>query len=259
MRRLIVPALLAVLAAGCAVGPDYKRPSVETPPAWRVEYSYAAEVANTRWWEQFDDPVLNQLIDTALHENKDLATAAARVDRFLGVLTSTRAQFFPQFGYNFDASANRASELGATPLPPGTDRNYSLYQGGLTAAWQIDLFGRVRRESEIAKVQVLASEQARRGVILSVVTTVASSYTQLRALDRQLEIARATAQNYADTLALFELRYQKGVVSLVEVSQIRSQYQQARAAVPSLERQVALQENLLSILLGRNPGDIPRG
>lgn len=259
MKRIVVPALVAMLVAGCAVGPDYKRPAVETPPSWRVEYSYAAEVANTRWWQQFDDPALNQLIDEALRDNKDLAIAAARVDRFLGVLTTTRGQFFPQLGYSLDASANRASELGANPLPSGTDRNYNLYQGGLTAAWQIDLFGRVRRQSETAQAQVLASEQARRGVILSVVTTVATSYITLRALDRQLEIARATVKNYADTLTLFELRHKGGVVSMVELTQAQSQYQQALAAVPSLERQVAVQENLLSILIGRNPGAIPRG
>ncbi|MGA9032278.1 MAG: efflux transporter outer membrane subunit [Sulfuricaulis sp.] len=259
MKRLLLSILLITLTAGCAVGPDYRRPVVETPEAWRVEYSYAAEVANTRWWQQFDDPALNQLIDVALRENKDLAIAAARVDRFLGALTTTRGQFFPQIGYNLDASRNRASEVGVTPLPSGTDPYYNLYQGGLTAAWEIDLFGRVRRLSEAAQANVMASEQARRGVILSVVTTVATSYIGLRALDRQLEIARATAKNYADTLALFELRYKGGVVSLVELSQVQSQYQQALAAVPSLERQVAVQENLISILIGRNPGAIPRG
>jgi multidrug efflux system outer membrane protein len=259
MKHFAISILVITLMAGCAVGPDYKRPVAETPPAWRVEYSYAAEVANTRWWQQFDDPALNQLIDIALRENKDMAIAAARVDRYLGALTATRGQFFPQIGYSLDASRNRASEAGATPLPAGADPYFNLYQGGLSAGWEIDLFGRVRRQSEAVQAQVLASEQARRGVILSVVSTVAASYIELRALDRQLEIARATAKNYADTLALFELRYQGGVVSQVEIFQVRSQYQQALAAVPSLERQVAVQENLISILIGRNPGAIPRG
>jgi multidrug efflux system outer membrane protein len=259
MKRIVLSVLVAGLTAGCAVGPDYRRPEVETPELWRVEYEFAADVANTRWWQQFDDPALNDLIDIALRENKDLLSAAARVDQFLGALTATRGQFFPQIGYSADASRNRASEVGTVPLPAGTDPYYNLYQGGLTAAWEIDLFGRVRRQSEAAQARVLASEQARRGVILSVVTTVATSYINLRALDRQLEIARATAKNYADTLALFELRYEGGVVSLVELSQIRSQYYQALAAVPSLERLVAAQENLISILIGRNPGSIPRG
>jgi multidrug efflux system outer membrane protein len=117
----------------------------------------------------------------------------------------------------------------------------------------------VRRQSEAAQARVYASEQGRRGVILSVVTSVASAYVGLRGLDEQLEIARRTADNYAQTLKLFELRYKGGVVSEVELAQIRSQYEQALAAIPSLERQIAVQENLISILLGRNPAAIARG
>jgi outer membrane protein, multidrug efflux system len=250
--------LAGALLAGCAVGPDYKRPPIESPPDWRIDYPKAAEVANTAWWKQFGDPVLDQLIDTALRENLDLKAASARVDQFLGVLSTTRSQFFPQFGYSGDASRNRASQSGPTPIV-GTEPNYPLYQASLNAAWQIDLFGRVRRQSEAAQAQVFASEQGRRGVILSVATTAATSYIGLRALDRQLEIARATGQNYAETKALFQLRFQGGVVSEVELAQIESQYQQALAAIPSLEQSVAVQENLISVLLGRNPGAIPRG
>lgn len=241
------------------MGPDWQRPKPETPVSWRIDYEQAAEVANTRWWEAYDDPALNQLVDMALRENRDLLQAAARVDRFLGALRTTRSQFYPQFGYSGDASRNRASENGPTPLPPGTDRNYSLYDAALGASWQIDLFGQVRRQAEAAQAQVYASEQGRRGVVLSVVTGVTTGYIALRALDRQLEISRATAKNYAGSLRLFELRHKGGAVSEVERSQVESQYQQAQAAVPSFERQVAQQENLLSVLLGRNPGDIPRG
>jgi len=251
--------LAAALLSACAVGPDYQRPKIDAPAEWRIDYSKAAEVANTKWWEQFGDPALNQLIETALRENLDVQAAAARVDQFLGVLTTTRSQFFPQFGYSADASRNRASQAGPTPIPAGTNPNYSLYQGGFNAAWQIDLFGRVRRQSESAQAQVYASEQGRRGVILSVVTTAAVSYVALRALDRELEIARATARNYADTKQLFQARFTGGVVSEVELSQIESQYQTALAAIPSLEQQIAVQENLISVLLGRNPGPIPRG
>jgi multidrug efflux system outer membrane protein len=250
---------VALAAAGCTVGPNWQKPQPETPSAWRIEYYEAAEVANTRWWTAFGDPALNQLVDTALTENRDLLQAAARVDQFLGALRTTRSQFYPQVGYNADASRNRASENGPIPLQPGESRNYSLYDAALGASWQIDLFGRVRRQAEAAQAQVYASEQGRRGVVLSVVTSVTSGYIALRALDRQLEIAQATAKNYADTLRLFELRYKGGAVSEVELAQVQSQYQQALAAVPSFERQVAQQENLLSVLLGRNPGNIPRG
>jgi multidrug efflux system outer membrane protein len=248
-----------VLLSACAVGPDYQRPKIESPGEWRIDYPKAAEVANTKWWQQFGDPALDQLVETALSENLDLQAAAARVDQFLGALTATRSQFFPQFGYSGEASRNRASQVGPTPIPAGVNSNYSLYQANLNASWQIDLFGRVRRQSEGAQAQVYASEQGRRGVILSLVTTTATNYIVLRSLDRQLEIARGTAKNYADTKQLFQLRFTGGVVSDLELSQIESQYQTALAAIPSLEFQVATQENLISVLLGRNPGAIPRG
>jgi multidrug efflux system outer membrane protein len=259
VRIAVLCVAAGALLSACAVGPDYQRPEIKAPEEWRIDYPKAAEVANTKWWEQFGDPALDQLIEEALHNNLDIQAAAAHVDRFLGALTTTRSQFFPQFGYAGGASRNRASQAGATPLPAGVDPTYSLYQANLNAAWEIDLFGRVRRQSEGVQAQVYASEQGRRGVILSVVTSVATSYIVLRSLDRQLEISRATAQNYADTKQLFQARFGGGVVSEVELSQIESQYQTALAAIPSLEQQVAAQENLISVLLGRNPGDIPRG
>jgi multidrug efflux system outer membrane protein len=259
MRGLALSAAVVALVSGCAVGPDYERPKTDAPEKWRIDYPQAADVANTRWWEEFSDPALNELIDTALRENRDLFIAAARVDQFIGQLTTTRSQFYPQIGYSFDASRNRASRVGQPPLAPGADPYYSLYQGALSADWQIDLFGRVRRQSESAQAQVYASEQGRRGVILSLVTSVAASYITLRALDKQLEIALATAANYADTQKIFELRFKGGVVSEVELAQVESQYQQALAAIPALEQQIAAQENLISVLLGRNPGTIPRG
>ena len=259
MRNAAACIAAGALLAACAVGPDYKRPEIESPQDWRIEYEKAADVANTKWWEQFEDPALNQLVEEALRGNLDVQAAAARVDRFLGALTTTRSQFFPQFGYAGGASRNRASQAGVTPLPPGVSTEYSLYQANLNASWEIDLFGRVRRQSEGVQAEVYASEQGRRGVILSVVTSVATSYIVLRALDRELEISRATAKNYADTKQLFQARFTGGVVSEVELSQIESQYQTALAAIPSFEQQVAAQENLISILLGRYPGPILRG
>jgi multidrug efflux system outer membrane protein len=261
MLRLLRAALAAVvvIAAGCTVGPDYTKPAIDAPPAWRIDYVQAANVANTRWWEQFDDPVLTALIDSALQENRDLVVAAARVDAFLGNLVTTRSAFYPQIKYSGDASRNRTSAVGASPLPPGADPYYNLYSAALGANWQLDLFGRVRRQTEAAQAQVYATEQGRRGVVLSVVTSVATSYIGLRALDRQLEISRQTAKNYLDTQRIFELRHKGGVVSKLEVSQVESQYQQARAAIPQLEQQVAAQENLIAVLQGRNPYPIPRG
>jgi multidrug efflux system outer membrane protein len=259
VRRVALSLLAAALAGGCAVGPDYERPKTDAPAQWRIDYPKAADVANTKWWREFGDHVLDQLIDEALRENRDLLVAAARVDQFVGALATTRSQFYPQIGYSVDASRNRASRVGQPPLSPGADPYYTLYQGALSAGWQIDLFGRIRRQSEAVQAQVYASEQGRRGVVLTVVSSVAASYIGLRALDRQLEISRATAKNYDDTRQIFDLRFKGGVVSQVEVAQVESQYQQALAAIPALERQIEAQENLISILLGRNPGPIPRG
>jgi outer membrane protein, multidrug efflux system len=259
MRISTLLVLSTVIIAGCTVGPDYQRPDVQSPATWRMDYSAAADVANTPWWEQFGDPVLNALVETALRENLDVRIAAARVDQFVGNLGAVRSQFYPQVGYGIDASRNRASSVGQPPLPPGSDPYFSLYQASLGASWQVDLFGRVARESEAAQAQVLASQQAQRGVVLSLVTSITSSYIALRALDRQLEIARATADNFAATARLFELQFNAGIVAKTEVVQITSQQRQAEAAIPAFEQGIAVLENLISTLLGRDSGPIERG
>ncbi|MBU8976047.1 efflux transporter outer membrane subunit [Lysobacter sp. MMG2] len=257
--RILVPTALLLFSLGCTLGPDYVRPTIDTPDAWRIAPGEAEDLANTQWWTTFNDPVLDELIDTALAENRDVRIAAARVDQFLGALTATRSRFFPTVGYDVDASRAKASRVGQPPIPAGADPYFTLYQGSLGASWQIDLFGRVRRLSEAAQARVYASEQARRGVVLSLVTSVAASYITLRQLDRQLEIAQATANNFGETARIFDLRHKAGIVSLTEVSQIRSQREQALATIPVLEQQIAAVENLISITLGRNPGPIPRG
>jgi multidrug efflux system outer membrane protein len=257
ISALAVGSLVAFLG-GCAVGPDYERPEVPMPEDWRVDSREAADLANTRWWNRFEDPVLDDLIETALAENRDIRQAAARVDQFLGGLRTTRAEFFPQVTYEGDVSRNRLSEDGYG-FSPGADPYFNQYAASLGASWQIDLFGRVRRQTEAAQARVYASEQGRRGVILSVVAGVASTYITLRGLDRQLEISMETAASYERTLDIFRLRYRYGTVSRLELSQVESQYHQARAAIPSFEAQIAAQENLLSILLGRNSRDIIRG
>ena len=257
MKRLLVAA--CVLLASCTVGPDYVRPAVEMPAAWRIDYPKAAGIANEAWWRQFGDPVLDGLIETALRENRDIRIAAARVEQFAGALIATQSQLYPQVGYGVAASRARASRVGQPPIPEPLDNQFSLYDASLGASWQLDLFGRVRRLTEAAQAQVYATEQAQRGVILTVVANVASSYIVLRAFDRQLEIARATAATFGETARIFDLRFKAGIVSQSEVSQVRSQYQQALAAIPAFEQAIAAQENLISILLGRNAGPVPRG
>jgi multidrug efflux system outer membrane protein len=259
MKTRVVALCIAAALAGCAVGPDYVRPDIAGPDAWRVDFPKAAGVANLAWWDQFEDPVLSELVEKALKSNPDLRVAAARVDQFVGALTATGSQLYPQIGYGTDATRVRASAVGQPPLPPGANPYFSLYNVSMGAAWQADLFGRVRRQTEAAQARVYASEEGRRGVVLTVVSGVATSYVVLRALDRQLEIAQATAANLDKTVRIFELRFNAGIISKVEFSQVRSQAELARAAIPQFKQAIATQENLLSILLGQPPGDIPRG
>jgi outer membrane protein, multidrug efflux system len=256
--RLSAVISLAAVAA-CTVGPDYVRPEVDTPKAFRFEPKDAQDLANTAWWKQFQDPVLDALIDEGLANSKDLRIAAARVEQFAGRLTTTRSQFYPQIGYGAGASRDRISERLATPLTPSISNPQTTYSAVLSASWEIDLFGRIQRLSEAAQAQLMATEEARRGVVLSLVSGVATGYIALRDFDKQLVISKRTAETRREALALFELRYGGGVVSKVEVAQVRSEYESAVAVIPAVERAIAQTENALSILVGRNPGPIMRG
>jgi multidrug efflux system outer membrane protein len=259
--RKITFALLSVFAFfGCMVGPNYQRPDIDTPQSWRFEDKEAKDVANTAWWEQFKDPVLDDLIKTAIQENKDLKIAAARVEQFAGLYGTTRAALFPQVGAGASVSRQRTSELtGPLPLDGQANPNFSNYEIFLNASWEIDLWGKLRRATEAARANLLSTEEARRTVILTLVSSVANSYINLCALDRQLELTRQTAKRYKESYDIFKLRFEYGIVSEIEVSQARSQYEEALSNIPFFEKNIAQQENALSILLGRNPGPIPRG
>lgn len=251
--------LVATLLAGCVLGPDYRAPPVAAPAAFRFDEQGSRRVADTLWWEQFEDPALNQLIGIALAENKDVQIAAARVDQFLGRLASTRAPLFPQVGADLSAVRQRASERGTVPLPAGVSRTAESYEAVLSVSWEIDLFGRLRRQTEAARADLLASEEGRRATILTLVASVAQSYINLRNLDRQLEIAKATAESRAEALRVFQLRFDAGTVSELELTQNQAEYQDALTRIPQIETQIGQQEHALSILLGRNPGAIGRG
>ncbi|MFZ2447876.1 MAG: efflux transporter outer membrane subunit [Syntrophobacteraceae bacterium] len=258
MHRLII-FVIAVSLAGCMLGPNYRRPVVDTPQSFRYEEKAARDTANTDWWKQFGDPVLDSLIAEAVANNKDVKIAAANIEQAAGVLMQTRAPLFPQASYSFNATRERLSGLNATPVPSTVPNPQSSFQllGG--ANWEIDLWGRIRRLTESARASLYASEEARRGVILSLVASVATSYIQLRTLDEQLDIANRTLGIYAESVRLFELKFQHGQVSAMTVEQARSQYETAAAAIPPIKSQTVLAENGLSILLGRNPGPIERG
>ena len=264
MKRVTLASLGALLIAGCTVGPDYQRPQVELPQAWRSGEALPAsekpeELANLAWWKQLEDPVLDALITEALANNRDLKTAAARIDEAAGLLGSTRAQLFPQVGASLSGSRARSSQSTAIPIPAGVDTTSDQYFAALNVGWEIDLFGRLRRATEASQAELLATEEARRALALSLAATVANSYISLRDLDNELEISRRTLKTREEALRIFELRYQGGVVSEMELSQVRSEVETARVAVPTLEQAVAQQENALSFLLGRLPGPIARG
>ena len=201
MRARLVAAVASVLCAACMVGPDYQRPAVEAPQAFLYEPKDAADTANTQWWKQFGDPVLDGLIAEALANNLNVKIAAANVDQAAGVLTQTRSALYPQVGYDAGAGRARTSETG---LPPESVRlipnPQSSYQALLNASWEIDLWGRIRRLSESARASLLASDEARRGVILSLVASVAGNYLTLRGLDEQLVISNQTLSAYGESV-----------------------------------------------------------
>ena len=252
---LSLAALLAL--SGCLLGPNYERPAVDAPPAFRFAESDAKDLVNTAWWEQFQDPALNALIATALADNKDVKIAAARVEQFLGQFVTTRSQLFPQVAAGFDAQRQRVP-LGSTQLPSGVGPVFNQFQATLSASWEIDFFGKLRRQTEAARASLLASEEGRRATILTLVASVASSYVNLLSLDRQLDIAKSTAASRAASVHVFQLRFSGGEVSQMELAQSQSEYEASLATIPQIELQIAQQEDALSILLGHNPGNIAR-
>ena len=259
MRSAAFVVLLAASLSGCMVGPDYRRPDIEAPAAWRVDKAEAGEISNLAWWEQFQDPVLARLVGQALENNKDLEIATANVDQAFAQYGITRAAQWPQVDAGASASRQRLSET-AGPVPPPAGRQVVKdFDASLSASFEIDVWGRLRRASESARASLLASEEGRRTVLMTLVSTVASAYIQLRALDRQLDIAQRTSQSLGEAARLQQLRFNEGAVPESDYRQAESQYQTAAAQVPELERQVARQENFISVLLGRNPAPIARG
>ena len=260
MPRFAVPALaLAATLSACVQGPDYTRPAVDAPTDFRFEPKIVAETANTEWWKQFGDPVLDQLIATALANNLNVKVAAANVEQAAGVFTQTRSGMYPQIGYAGTGERARATETGATPFIRAIPNPQDAYTAALTASWEIDLWGRIRRLSESARANLFATDEARRGTILSLVASVATNYITLRGLDEQLVIANQTLDAYAQSVKLYELQFKYGQTSQMTVAQVQSQYETAAAQIPNIESQIAQTENAISILLGNNPGAIPRG
>ena len=256
---LLGSVLLVFYGCGCAVGPDYKRPEIEAPPRYRFDDIQGVDSADSAWWAQFGDQQLERLIAIALAENKDVLIAAARVEEFYGRYGVQRGQQFPQAGVQAQGGSQQASRVSTPPIPAPVSVTSDFYAVDLGVSFEIDLWGRLRRASEAARADLLAVEENRRTVILSLVSAVATAYVNLLDLDRQLEISRSTVQTRAESLRIFDLRFKGGTISEVELQQVRSEYEAALAAIPALEKQIAQQENNLAVLLGRNPGPLARG
>jgi multidrug efflux system outer membrane protein len=253
MRRLLPIAATSLLAA--CIGEPYQRPELGVPTEYRYSIAGATNAQDARWWLGFGDPTLDALIAEALANNEDLRIAAARVDEYHGAKVATRAPLFPAIGYGAATGREQPSSL---TVAPGADDPYNFSSAGLTVGWEIDVWGRVRNLTTAADADWRASEADRRAAVLSVVGAAISGYVTLLALDEQLATSQHTLASREQALAVFEKRYRGGVISKIELSQSRYQYEVAAAAVPTLQQQIAQQEHALSLLLGRNPGPIER-
>jgi multidrug efflux system outer membrane protein len=250
--------LLGSALAGCTVGPDYRRPDIDVPTTWRLGSTEADQISNIAWWDQFQDPVLSDLVRTALANNKDLKVATANVAQAAAQYGIVRSAQLPQVDANASAERQGVSRTTAVKVPPGS-QVFNNYAVNLSASFELDIWGKLRRATEAAEASLLASEQGRGTVVLTLVATVANGYIQLRALDRQLEIALYTKGTLGEAARLQRIRFEEGAVPQSDYQQAEAQYREAASRVPELERQIAQQENFISVLLGHNPGPIARG
>jgi multidrug efflux system outer membrane protein len=251
--------LLLVVAAlgGCTLGPDYERPELDTPASYIQPVQEGASFANTPWWELFEDPQLQFLIQTALQENQDLGIAIARIEEFRAILGITRADQFPTV--DISASGGRTDPSQNTIQGSISDGFVDSYRLSGDVFFELDLFGRLRRSTEAARGELLAAEENRRSITISLIANVASTYMLLRDLDAQLEIAQRTEETRADSLRIIQARFEKGTVPRLDVDQAEIELAVAIAAVATAQRLVSQTEHSLSVLLGRNPGPIARG
>ena len=250
--------LLGAALSACTVGPDYRRPDVEIPATWRLGSTEARQISNVAWWDQFRDPTLSDLVRTSLANNMDVKVATARVEQAAAQYGIVRSAQLPQVDANASAVRQGISQTTALGVPAGR-HVFNSYGINLSAAFELDVWGKLRRAAESAQASLLASEQGKGTVVLTLVANVATAYIQLRALDRQLEIAQNTSRSLGEAARLQRIRLEEGAVPESDYVQAESQYREALARVPELERQIAHQENFISVLLGQNPGSIARG
>ena len=260
MRNCTVLLSAALLLSGCTVGPNYKRPVVAVPPTYRgavpdeTAQTDTATLGDQKWRDIFQDEQLRALIRIALQQNYDVRIAASRVLEANAQLGITRANQFPTLSAGAGIGDVRTAQAKFLPK-----FETSIGQVNLSAAWELDFWGKFRRATEAARANLLASKWARQEVVSTLVANVADAYFQLRALDLQLEISKRTLDSRQESLHLTRILANGGATSLLDVRQAEQLVFTAGAEIPALEQQIEQQENFLSILLGENPGDIPRG
>ena len=259
-RRFLVAAVACAvpftLSACAAVGPNYARPQMSPPGQYRFagDQVQAESLADAPWWQVFADPALQALVRDAIVNNLDLRAAVARVEQARAQAGIAKSFLYPQL--DGTASYTFRQNIGGAP-GEGDVSHGGTY--GFQLSWELDFFGRLRREKEAAVARMLASEQGRRGVLVTLVGDVAATYFSLRELDVELEIARRTLRNNDETVTYFQNRLDGGVSNRLELDRIRANRALTASVIPDLERQAALAEHLLSLLLGRPPGSIARG
>lgn len=263
MKRLVIASLASTLAA-CTLGPNYSRPAIETPDHFRgADVTLIADthsLADTKWFDLFQDETLKQLLTTALKQNFDLRIAAERVLQAREQFRITRSDQFPTIDGSASYTASRPSRIGATrALPPGADPDASYTEIGFSLGWELDIWGRLRRLTESARAQYLATEHAQRGVVTTLVGDLTETYLALRELDLELEIAQRTRDVATESLELTELRRDRGVATGLDVRQAEQLLYTATAQIAATERDIAQTENALSFLIGQHSQDVPRG
>ena len=256
MRRVLAVVSVAVALSGCSVGPNYRRPALPSPESFYGSTRPAsdASLADTKWWDVFKDPALRALVEEALRNGYDVRLAAARVEEARARYGIAGSLYTPDLGYSAGASRVHTS----TYATPSNVTGNSITANAL-ASWEIDVWGRIRRLNEAARAEYLATEEARRGVELSLVAEVASAYFELRELDAELEISRRTRATFQDTYDLFSRRLEGGAASALETARAEVLLASASAQIPVLEQRIVARENQITLLLGRSPGSVPRG
>jgi outer membrane protein, multidrug efflux system len=256
--------MLMVLLSGCMVGPDYQRPAVTTPDAFRGASAAIPpdqqSIGELKWFEVFQDEQLQELIRTALQQNYDLRDAVARVDAARANLGITQADQYPNFGIGAEVPSRELSRQGEFTIPRGTSRQRTFGSVFLDLfSFEIDIWGRLRRATEASRADLLASDWNRKAVVTTLISDVATSYFSLLELDLELEIAKNTLATRSESLRLIKLQLQGGVSTLLDVRQGEQLVYGAAETIPDAERQIEQTENQISFLLGKNPASISRG